>query len=265
MRAASLLAHLAGGVLIAYPVFSLLALAGIDPHGRQRAAIVRAWMRALLRILNVSLYVRGHIQSGAVLYCANHVSWLDIPCLRSIVDAAFVTKSEVRRWPLVGGLAARAGTAATVPLGSRTMTVFHCFTGQIGISYICLNIYMFKHIFETVLTVDTFFPALADPTRLRCLLLLAAEGELCVCELTHALDVSQPKISRHLAMLREAGIVSDRREGLWIHYRINPDLPAWAHEILDTANRANGTARPFMQDRKRLRGAPNRPPVRCCD
>jgi 1-acyl-sn-glycerol-3-phosphate acyltransferase len=67
-------------------------------------------MRALLRILNVSLHVRGNVQTGAVLYCANHVSWLDIPCLRAVVDATFVAKSEIRRWPLVGGLAARAGT-----------------------------------------------------------------------------------------------------------------------------------------------------------
>ncbi len=115
-----------------------------------------------------------------------------------------------------------------------------------------------------MITAENFFPALADSTRLRCLLLLAAEGELCVCEFTHALAESQPKISRHLATLRELGIVSDRREGLWIHYRINPDLPAWAREILGIANRANAAAKPFAQDRKRLRGAPNRPPVRCC-
>jgi ArsR family transcriptional regulator len=87
---------------------------------------------------------------------------------------------------------------------------------------------------------------------------------LCVCELTHALDESQPKISRHLATLREAGIVSDRREGLWIHYRINPDLAPWARRILDTTGQANTTAKPFAQDRKRLRGAPTRPPIRCC-
>lgn len=109
-RAARLLAHLAGGVLTGYPVFFLLALVGMDAHGRRRDALVRAWMRALLRILNVNLRVRGRIQTGAVLYCANHVSWLDIPCLRAVVDAVFVAKSEVRRWPVVGGLAARAGT-----------------------------------------------------------------------------------------------------------------------------------------------------------
>jgi ArsR family transcriptional regulator, arsenate/arsenite/antimonite-responsive transcriptional repressor len=115
-----------------------------------------------------------------------------------------------------------------------------------------------------MITADDLFPALADPTRRRCLLLLAAEGELCVCELTHALGESQPKISRHLATLRAAGIVSDRREGLWIHYRLNPELPPWAREILTTAARANAAAKPFAQDRKRLRGAPTRPPIRCC-
>lgn len=107
-----------------------------------------------------------------------------------------------------------------------------------------------------MITTENFFPALADSTRLRCLLLLAAEGELCVCDLTHALKESQPKISRHLAILRELEIVSDRREGLWIHYRLHSDLPAWAHEILNTANRAKSAGKPFAQDRKRLRGAP---------
>jgi len=125
------------------------------------------------------------------------------------------------------------------------------------------HIYVQAYIYDMI-TVANFFPALADPTRLRSLLLLAAEGELCVCELTHALNESQPKISRHLAMLREIGIVSDRREGLWIHYRISPDLPAWARKILNTASQANATAKPFAQDRKRLRGAPTRPPMRCC-
>ena len=115
-----------------------------------------------------------------------------------------------------------------------------------------------------MLTAENFFPALADTTRLRCLLLLATEGELCVCELTQALDVSQPKISRHLAMLRTLGIVSDRREGLWIHYRIHADLPPWARTVLRSASQANTTVKPFALDRKRLRGAPLRPPARCC-
>jgi ArsR family transcriptional regulator len=79
---------------------------------------------------------------------------------------------------------------------------------------------------------DLLFKALADTTRLRMLMLLVMEGELCVCELTHALDEIQPKISRHLAQLRESGVVQDRRQGQWIYYRINPNLPEWAREVL---------------------------------
>jgi ArsR family transcriptional regulator len=115
------------------------------------------------------------------------------------------------------------------------------------------------------MTADDLFRALSDPTRLRLLLLLAAEGELCVCELTHALAVSQPKISRHLAMLREAGIVIDRREGLWIHYRLSPKSPTWVRKILETTARANASVEPYVRDRKRLKGTPNRPPVRCAN
>lgn len=113
------------------------------------------------------------------------------------------------------------------------------------------------------ITPAALFRALSDETRLRCLELLVLEGELCVCELTHALGEVQPKISRHLAILREAGVVVDRREGLWIHYRVNPALPAWAREVLNVTARANATAESCARDRKRLKGTPNRPPMRC--
>jgi ArsR family transcriptional regulator len=124
---------------------------------------------------------------------------------------------------------------------------------------------MFSRIFSDVaLKPLTLFTALADETRLRVLLLLAAEGELCVCELTHALEESQPKISRHLALLRENGIVLDRREGLWVHYRINPELPAWANAVLRNTADSNGSVSPFAGDRRAVKRAPNRPPSRCC-
>ena len=67
--------------------------------------------------------------------------------------------------------------------------------------------------------MEQFFQALADNTRLR-LLNLMGEQEVCVCYFVEILDVPQPKISRHLAYLRKAGIVSARREGKWIHYRV---------------------------------------------
>ena len=80
--------------------------------------------------------------------------------------------------------------------------------------------------------VDDFFSALADPTRRRILALLQEGGERCVCVLYETLDLPQPKVSRHLGVLRAAGIVATRREGLWIHYRIHPDLPDWARTVL---------------------------------
>jgi ArsR family transcriptional regulator len=113
------------------------------------------------------------------------------------------------------------------------------------------------------LTADDLFRALADPTRLRCLLLLAEHDELCVCEFTHALDETQPKISRHLATLREAGIVSDRRAGQWIHYRLHPALPSWARQVLAATVRANIGAEPYARDRRRLASMASRPPERC--
>ena len=67
--------------------------------------------------------------------------------------------------------------------------------------------------------VSRLFKALGDETRLRIVALLS-HGELCVCHLHEALGLSQPNVSRHLAILRAAGIVEDRRDGKWIHYRL---------------------------------------------
>ncbi|UTN94958.1 metalloregulator ArsR/SmtB family transcription factor [Serratia plymuthica] len=86
-----------------------------------------------------------------------------------------------------------------------------------------------------LLTPLKLFKNLSDDTRLNLVLLLRQAGELCVCELSGALDESQPKISRHLAMLRESGLLLDRREGKWIFYRLSPHMPAWAAAIIEQA------------------------------
>ncbi|MFZ0855952.1 MAG: metalloregulator ArsR/SmtB family transcription factor, partial [Candidatus Acidiferrales bacterium] len=67
--------------------------------------------------------------------------------------------------------------------------------------------------------IHDIFRALADPTRLRLLNLIAGR-EVCVCYFVEILRLSQPKISRHLAYLRRAGVVAARREGKWMHYRL---------------------------------------------
>ena len=64
------------------------------------------------------------------------------------------------------------------------------------------------------------FKALSDETRIR-LLKLLSERELCVCELVQALDMTQSRVSRNLGILKEAGLVKDRREGLWVFYSLN--------------------------------------------
>lgn len=78
-----------------------------------------------------------------------------------------------------------------------------------------------------------FFKCLSDPTRLDILKLVLQKENICVCEITEQLELSQPKISRHLALLRNLSILLDQRKGQWVYYRLNPDLPQWAHEIFN--------------------------------
>mgnify|MGYP001549972732 CR=1 FL=1 len=124
---------------------------------------------------------------------------------------------------------------------------------------------MFLRIFRSMLNeTDTFFKMLADSTRLRCLMLMQAEGELCVCELTHTLNLSQPKISRHLAHLRESGVLIARRSGTWMYYRIDPQLPRWAKSILQSTLDGNRLTEPFVADSKALHNMADRPDNACC-
>jgi len=111
---------------------------------------------------------------------------------------------------------------------------------------------------------EPFFKTLGDATRLRLLVLLSREGELCVCELTHALGEIQPKISRHLALLREAGVVLDRRQGQWVYYRLNSDLPAWAQSVIRATTEAVTGLTPFRDDQRALCSMRNRPGDACC-
>ena len=106
--------------------------------------------------------------------------------------------------------------------------------------------------------VQQIFAALSDRLRLRCVLLLAQEGELCVCELVQALDVSQPKVSRHLATLRTAGIVVVRREAQWLHYRLDPNRPVWLSRIVEAAVAASADDPDHLADLDRLAASTKR-------
>lgn len=104
----------------------------------------------------------------------------------------------------------------------------------------------------TNLSLEVFSKALADQTRLRILSLLAQYPELCVCDLTDALALAQPKISRHLAILREAGVLQDRKVGLWVHYRLHADLKPWARIILAQLQIASQDELIYQEDRQRF-------------
>ena len=107
------------------------------------------------------------------------------------------------------------------------------------------------------------FKCLSEETRLRTVLLIQSEGEVCVCELTHALKESQPKISRHLALMRDAGIVEARREGTWMHYRLGRSLPDWARRIVESSHAQLSDLAFFRQDARRLSRMNNRPERIC--
>jgi len=101
-------------------------------------------------------------------------------------------------------------------------------------------------------SVETLLRALADRTRLR-LINLMGDAELCVCYFVEVLATNQPKISRHLAYLRRAGVVQARREGLWMHYRVAVPPDSHAARILQEV-RASLRDDPEMQrDRERLK------------
>jgi len=99
--------------------------------------------------------------------------------------------------------------------------------------------------------MERFFHALGDRTRLR-LLNLIGEQEVCVCYFVEILGAPQPKISRHLAYLRNAGIVSTRREGKWMHYRIVMPPHAGAARILRQTLDWLAEEKAMRADRERL-------------
>lgn len=100
-----------------------------------------------------------------------------------------------------------------------------------------------------------FYKCLADDTRLKSLLMVSQLEEACVCDLVEALQLDQPKISRHLAELRKCEILQDERRGKWVFYRLHSALPAWAKNIILTTAKHNPSY--FSQPLTRLKA--------CCE
>lgn len=127
-----------------------------------------------------------------------------------------------------------------------------------------MTIYLLNHIFvksdmktQPANTVDQMFRAVADQTRLRILHLLLG-GELCVCDIVSALDMAQPKVSRHLALLREADLVTARKDGLWIHYKLTKPTDAFHRKLLECLKCCFEGVPELAEDAKRLKRS------RCC-
>ena len=104
---------------------------------------------------------------------------------------------------------------------------------------------------QDVAAVETVLKALADATRLRILGLLAA-GEVCVCDLHDSLRLPQSKVSRHLAYLRRADLVTTRRKGQWVYYRLADGPDPVVRTIRDAVVHALGHLEAPKSDRKRL-------------
>lgn len=99
--------------------------------------------------------------------------------------------------------------------------------------------------------LEELFKALADATRLRIIRLLMA-GELCVCNIHDALNVPQAKASRHLAYLRRVGLVSTRRDGLWVYYRLSKSADPVVATVEDATTHVLGHVEALRKDAARL-------------
>jgi ArsR family transcriptional regulator len=104
---------------------------------------------------------------------------------------------------------------------------------------------------DTLATLERTFQALGDQTRLRILALLST-GEVCVCDIHESLDLPQPKVSRHLAYLRRAGLVDARKDGLWVHYRLAPLPDPVSRTVRDAVTHALWHVEAVRRDAKHL-------------
>ena len=100
------------------------------------------------------------------------------------------------------------------------------------------------------------FKALSDETKIRILKILQQQDELCVCEIMQALNISQSRASRNLGILKDAGFVTDRRDGLWVYYSINKQQINEHHQAINTLMKSWLNSEDIIKaDRERLKKA----------
>ena len=96
------------------------------------------------------------------------------------------------------------------------------------------------------------FAALANETRLRCLHLIARNGEVCVCEVVEALGITQPSASKALNALKSAGLLQDRRDANWSYYALNSSMQAWVSSVVAASTGELASSPGFVADQKRF-------------
>jgi len=101
--------------------------------------------------------------------------------------------------------------------------------------------------------ITQLFKALSEPTRIRIVWLLQAGGELCVCDLVEVLDLPQSTVSRHLAYLRNAGLVDDQRKGVWMYYRLPEKMNDLLAEIMGVLLSSSKVTNQAASDHQRLK------------
>jgi ArsR family transcriptional regulator len=97
------------------------------------------------------------------------------------------------------------------------------------------------------------FAALANETRLRCLHLIARNGEVCVCEVVEALGINQPSASKALNTLKVAGLLTDRRDANWNYYSLSTSMPQWTADIVAASIQGLTDSKAYIADQKRFR------------
>ena len=120
-------------------------------------------------------------------------------------------------------------------------------------------------------TLESLFKALADPTRLRIISLLM-EGEVCVCHIHESLQIPQPKTSRHLAYLKRAALVTDRKNGQWVYYRLREPADELVRTLMSAVTHCLTHVSTIELDQRRVSRATGRatrrlrgrPSLTCC-
>jgi len=192
---------------------------------------------------------------------AKHISVFDGQHFDYVITLCDKAKQECKAYPNVGK---QMAWDFEDPKSRTCPTPFESTLNEINNRVAMFVLMETRQVPQEALNPIQFYKCLTDEIRLKCLMLIQYEGELCVCELMAALTDVQPKVSRNLAMLRKSGLLVDRRQGQWVFYRINPALPAWAKSVIAVTTESNvGFIQDNIQNLCRMGKRPDRAKAYC--